>query len=326
MKKIIVYESEKIHDSSLWGYRLWNAPYVTESLAGTDIEFEPFDGKKKYSKNEIFYISGKDFKQGRYPIQLLNYKIIVNITGESFINEWKKVYKSRKNILFIYGCDPLGPQKNIVYFPSFFRCDTATGWMHLKDYKSNKTYLKKFLMPVKNQTHHAAWRATAVEKLRDLLDQSIYSVWAEKIYLPGSDSKGTSREINTQWFDDTHYSIILEHDVAANLPYFLTEKTWKAIAFRHPFMLMSSPGSLKRIKEMGFETFGNLFDESYDQSQDLENRLEIVRKNIENYRYVPYDNVTLQKIEHNHNLFFNKEKILELTKKELIEPLLKWIG
>jgi hypothetical protein len=43
-----------------------------------------------------------------------------------------------------------------------------------------------------------------------------------------------------------------------------TEKTLKAILYRHPFIVIGSPGLLAYLRDLGFQTFGNWIDESYD--------------------------------------------------------------
>ena len=44
----------------------------------------------------------------------------------------------------------------------------------------------------------------------------------------------------------------------------ITEKTYKPIAFLQPFILLGAAGSLQHIKDMGFKTFHEFWDESYD--------------------------------------------------------------
>ena len=56
----------------------------------------------------------------------------------------------------------------------------------------------------------------------------------------------------------------------------LTEKTLRPIACGKPFILMSTPGSLQYLKQYGFETFGELIDESYDQITNHRQRLQAV--------------------------------------------------
>ena len=56
----------------------------------------------------------------------------------------------------------------------------------------------------------------------------------------------------------------------------VTEKTLRAIACGKPFLLMATPGSLTYLRQYGFETFGELIDESYDQISDHRQRLQAV--------------------------------------------------
>jgi hypothetical protein len=48
----------------------------------------------------------------------------------------------------------------------------------------------------------------------------------------------------------------------------MTEKIYKAIAWQHPFVLLSTPGSLAYLQSMGFRTFSDFWDESYDLETD----------------------------------------------------------
>ena len=65
------------------------------------------------------------------------------------------------------------------------------------------------------------------------------------------------------YYKDTFCSVITETYDDQQYPYF-TEKTFKAIAFGHPFLLHSNKGTLRLLKEMGFRTFDQWWDESYD--------------------------------------------------------------
>jgi hypothetical protein len=48
----------------------------------------------------------------------------------------------------------------------------------------------------------------------------------------------------------------------------LTEKIFKPIVSKQPFMLLASPGNLAYLKSYGFKTFEGIIDESYDSIQD----------------------------------------------------------
>jgi len=54
---------------------------------------------------------------------------------------------------------------------------------------------------------------------------------------------------------------------------FVSEKTFKPIVNKRPFVLAGPVGSLKNLHNIGFKTFSNFWDENYDTIQDNEKRL-----------------------------------------------------
>lgn len=60
---------------------------------------------------------------------------------------------------------------------------------------------------------------------------------------------------------------------------FITEKTCKPILSLTPFIVNSSPHYLKFLKKLGFKTFGEWFDESYDEDMSAEFSMSIILKN-----------------------------------------------
>ena len=69
----------------------------------------------------------------------------------------------------------------------------------------------------------------------------------------------------------------------------------------------------------------NLFNESYDDAVDVEKRLEIILDNFKNYKKIPYDPITLEKLSHNHNHFFNVDLIKQRVLDEIVYPILEWV-
>ena len=63
-----------------------------------------------------------------------------------------------------------------------------------------------------------------------------------------------------------------------------TEKFYFPIMYNRPFMVLGAPGLLKWIKKYGFKTFPELFDESYDEENDLKKRTEIIIENLKKLR------------------------------------------
>lgn len=58
---------------------------------------------------------------------------------------------------------------------------------------------------------------------------------------------------------------VVSETVATGRRQHLTEKTFKPICLRMPFVLVACAGSLDYLKEYGFKTFDSLWSESYDQ-------------------------------------------------------------
>jgi hypothetical protein len=111
------------------------------------------------------------------------------------------------------------------------------------------------------------------------------------------------------YYQDTFCSIVLETYAFNQYPYF-SEKVFKPIAFYHPFILNSNPGSLKILQDLGFKTFGDFWDESYDQLGDHD-RLEAIFRltlDISNWSTEHINkvyNTMLPILKHNHDHFFN---------------------
>ena len=95
------------------------------------------------------------------------------------------------------------------------------------------------------------------------------------------------------YHDESYFSVITETVFYAKNEYwrphailnyadgvFISEKTYRPIAMKHPFILMAYPGTLKRLRERGYKTFSPFIDESYDDIIDGEQRLEAIFKEI----------------------------------------------
>lgn len=54
---------------------------------------------------------------------------------------------------------------------------------------------------------------------------------------------------------------------------FISEKTWKAIIACRPFLIVGTPHTLRFLHSRGYQTFDDLFDESYDDALDFGERI-----------------------------------------------------
>ena len=201
-------------------------------------------------------------------------------------------------------------------------------WNHAlghNTYVPNKTYKKLAFMPIR---HLSPARAFLLDTLSHKFDQLIYSCVDRNIFLPGDGDTAHSeweRFFNPEWYDDTFFSIVAETFVDCR-DKFITEKTFKPIAFFHPFVIFGQTQTLKKLRNLGFATFDNIFDESYDNEENIDSRLKIILNNVENFEQMPYDALTLEKLQHNHNLFFDFERVKNGIVNEVIMPLLELIN
>jgi hypothetical protein len=61
----------------------------------------------------------------------------------------------------------------------------------------------------------------------------------------------------------------------------ITEKVIKPLVNFHPMVVLGNPGALQMIRSYGFETFGEIFDESYDEELDPRRRFDLVYGEVE---------------------------------------------
>ena len=86
---------------------------------------------------------------------------------------------------------------------------------------------------------------------------------------------------------------------------FITEKTWKPIVFKKPFLVWGGKGIHTKLKELGFELYEELFDYSFDNSSS---RLDDLCNTIQPYMLMEpsmlgtsIDLTIKKKIEYNFN-------------------------
>lgn len=103
---------------------------------------------------------------------------------------------------------------------------------------------------------------------------SIYNVDHKKscLYTFWNIAAHNSTDINiiTETFR-YHYGIA-DNDVHHQTMFFITEKTYRTILMKQPFILFSNPYALKYLKNDGYKTFSPFIDESYDTIENLADR------------------------------------------------------
>lgn len=121
-----------------------------------------------------------------------------------------------------------------------------------------------------------------------------------------------SADFDIEDYESTEIEVVLE-TLFDDARLHLTEKSLRPIACGQPFILTATHGSLEYLRSYGFKTFDSVWDESYDQIADPEERLmQIVNlmKHIANWSpETRADKMAQAQIiaNYNKNLFFNED-------------------
>jgi hypothetical protein len=94
---------------------------------------------------------------------------------------------------------------------------------------------------------------------------------------------------------------------------FLTEKTFRPIAFKHPFILCSEPFILQELKKLGYKTFHPYINETYDTIENDDRRLNAIITEVERLcsftdeQWLEWQKNIKDIVEHNYAILLNKQ-------------------
>lgn len=299
---LLLYQATEATPYYYWNYR-WD-------------KLKNFLLEKKISPEKVFYISGDLNAKENHKIHQDNFWSKINVLGID-IFEMMHLYRhinfSKKNY------------KNIID----------------KHKITQKT--KKFLNLNKRMRPNKQALIYYLHKNRLLEDNNVSALWFESEIIPpetfsnynfdNSDYKDFEKISNQKliiddYNNDQHsepslylesiYSLVSETYTGSTVK-FITEKTYKPILMGHPFLIHGTTGTLQHLQKIGYETFPEMFDESYDIHNNPKNQLKLVIENLK--RDVSINKDIIEKCKHNQNLFLKQptKKIV----KEQIENFLK---
>jgi len=101
-----------------------------------------------------------------------------------------------------------------------------------------------------------------------------------------------------------------------------TEKTLKSFVYKWPMLIVGNPYTLKALRTIGFETFPEIFDETYDEIEDPDARMDNITKQIITLcnmstvqaHEVYHTNIVQEKLEYNKNHFFTLLNTMDINK------------
>jgi hypothetical protein len=127
-----------------------------------------------------------------------------------------------------------------------------------------------------------------------------------------------SADFDIEDYNHTEFEVVLE-TLFDDQRQQLTEKILRPIACKQPFILATTPGGLEYLRRYGFQTFGDIFDESYDSITDPVKRMQKIIeliKEITNWS-LSYKSMQMKKInkitEFNHQHFYSDQFFSTVT-------------
>ena len=106
----------------------------------------------------------------------------------------------------------------------------------------------------------------------------------------------------------------------------LTEKTFKPIVLKQPFIIASNRGSLEYLRKYGFETFSSVWDESYDTLPD-DQRISAIGNLLQELEHSNCREWLSEQcapiVQHNYDWFYSG-KFEQMLWDELLNMVSKW--
>jgi hypothetical protein len=117
-----------------------------------------------------------------------------------------------------------------------------------------------------------------------------------------------------KFYADTYFSVVSETNFYERTDpgQFVSEKTFKPIAEKHPFILISRPGCLQKLKSLGYKTFSPFINEDYDSETNDSKRMRMIVDEVIRLSNLNTDDLNhflsnVKEIcEYNYNILLNK--------------------
>lgn len=259
-----LHESEKIIILFLVEYNCYQ--WIEPLLCKSKLEHQQTGKLKNYYIFVSLHKYGSSLfnEYNEYFTQITDYSLYAYYTSRfpdyEFINTEKKLHflslnnrasVNRQSLYYLFEKFSLRPK-------SYFSYRGSLKWSTFKSIKEISDVIVG---------NNAPWYAKNLDldRLHNQIPVTIeHDQWEGNDWSTGND----------RYYQDTFCSIVTETYPAEQYPMF-TEKTFKPIVFFHPFILDCPAGGLQLLKDMGFKTFSNWWDEDYDNYHG-EKRLESI--------------------------------------------------
>ena len=277
-----------------------------------------------------------------------NHKIVINQSSEPLSNAGKQ---SNENLYYnrYYTISELLKDREVYFISDMFSPDfddwvkNEYGWKHIPyhfhfdwyhtlSYNSciplnkNKNTFKKKIITVNGNMNSE--HKPKIEEMFTNLNIWDISYWSfGNITNFGMDVYKDRYDLNQIYINllplfDNSFLHIVSESVSDN--YFLDtkirmdfmSKVGRALALQNPFVVVGNCGVLKELHRMGFKTFSDFWDESYDDIENLNDRMLVITNLVNSIK----DNTFDQQLEMMNAMFpifeHNRKTIIELSELE----------
>lgn len=284
---MIEYTIQEIHHQTDIG--IIKTPFISdgivnlESITCMDIKIFFHDG----------YYNEKEQILDNLLIEYNNYNFSLTLLGEAYNKMFKKpieylinYFKDKPNSIIIQSGNLSDDLKKINHIPKIQWLGKSK--TKSKDWidPSNRTFKKRFLYKSRRYT----WERLKI--LNHLVTNNIINDTycgfmsadpTSKLHrtvegYPITDELTDEQAFVKKYYYESFCNIVPE----SSLDYiFLTEKIDKPLCAKQPFLVLGASGYLSKLHELGFKTFGEFWDESYDLEKNDKKRIDMVIKNID---------------------------------------------
>lgn len=187
-------------------------------------------------------------------------------------------------------------------------------------------------------------RDLIIERLADHLPGALYSYKHQNKFIDNDIFDGAltpwRAHYHPDWYNSTAFSVVAESymrtdnwainpEEGVNYKTEVSEKVFKPVIFYHPFIVYGSADTLKYLHREGFETFPELFDESYDTIINDQERFDavtnVVLAAIEHYHRGELA-VDTAKLKRNHDHFFDAALVNQRFASEVVSDILEYVN
>lgn len=262
---------------------------------------------QKFPNNKIKFTFGAINRPNNLP-HFVNYYQFDYFQWQTTTNVQRpilnKFKESSKEFLILAG--RFRPQRAIIYFDLLSSgylsnaTHTFNGYtLYNESYEQQMLWIKDNSMDLDIEFYNKILSQNFLKWLNSFTDTKI-------VHLPSQPM------FDENLYNNVYLDLITETYFDSRTNCFITEKTYRSIANGCIFLICGQSGTIAYLKKQGFQTFDDLFDESYDSINSWSERWTIIRKNLDLWLSMSttdkkeYYRKSFDKLIYNQELLYNR--------------------